>query len=250
MDVAEEVLFDRLRFLGPHRCADPSVWGPAHEWVEMVIRSSVSLPPSVFDDVRGDLLQEGLVALVAALDKFDPRVGVPVAVFARRCVEHAAKEYLRGLDPLPRTVRADVRRLARAREDLARQGNSDPSVFDLAGASGLRATRVAHVLRQESNPAPALMQDRSQTPPDEYLFPDPLEFVVTAEQRLALRDALFALPERQHLVVVWRYFEGYSVADIATHLGITSSAVSQLCSRAFTSLRCALSEQGFTSAVE
>lgn len=57
---------------------------------------------------------------------------------------------------------------------------------------------------------------------------------------LAVRGAVAALPRRQRACLVWRYYLGWSVAEVAEALGVSSAAVSSLTYRALEALRAEL----------
>src|SRR5438309_11844126 len=65
-----------------------------------------------------DLEQEGLIALVKAVDQFEPSRGVKFESYAISMVRGAMLEYLRKEDWVPRSVRTKQKQLARAEEAL------------------------------------------------------------------------------------------------------------------------------------
>jgi RNA polymerase sigma factor (sigma-70 family) len=86
-----------------------------------------------------------------------------------------------------------------------------------------RRRRVSHVLTAE-------VPERAQPAPDQL-----------GDSSDALRRALVALPPRQRAVVVLRFYDDMSEADVATALGISRGSVKQHTHRAIVSLRATLS---------
>lgn len=70
--------------------------------------------------------------------------------------------------------------------------------------------------------------------------PDAGEVMVHAETGAAVRAALGALPPRQRMAVVFKYYEGLTYADIAGAMGITAKAVERLLDRARKTLQTSL----------
>ena len=216
-------------------------WGETSRWVKMVVRSCAPVSPAAFARIDEDLHQEGLAAVAQGLQDFDPSRGVPLRAYLRMRISRAVRDYLRTIDPLPRSMRAHARLIARTREQLCHKQHCDPSIHDIARHSGIPPSRVAFILRHEEAPRPLPPLDSA--PLYSESDDDPALEVETTEQRLALRQALFALPEQQRRVVTWRYLHGFTVTDIAQRLDITPGAVSQLCNRGISNIRVRLREQ-------
>lgn len=219
----------------------PHEWEEISRWVLTVVRSCVFLSPSVFVNLEDDLHQEGLAAIAQGLQDFDYSRGVPLHAYLRQRISHAVRDYLRALDPLPRSMRTHARLIAQTREQLCHDNRCDPSIHDIADHSGIPAARVAFILRHEESPHPRPYPEN--LPLVTESGDDPALQVETTAQRLALRDALFALPERQRQVVTWRYLHGFSVKQIAERLDISPGAVSRLCARGVHNVRSRLLEQ-------
>jgi RNA polymerase sigma factor (sigma-70 family) len=165
-----------------------------------------------------DLRQEGLVALLKASRTYQAHHGVPFTAYARTCITNALSSLLRRLDPLPESVRRDLK--------VIRDHHSAGTVPDLP------AQRVADVLAFADRVVPEPLEiDMADASPeiDRAGGEDPLEIVVRNEEGAAARAALAALPERTRQIVWSRVVDGTAVRTIAAHQGLSPARVSQLC---------------------
>lgn len=89
-----------------------------------------------------DLIQEGLVRLVEARNRYRSERGVDFAVFAMRYVAGAMKDYLRKLDPLTIRERQKVKQLDRAEQEMVRVLARQPTPDDLAQVLGIAEEEV------------------------------------------------------------------------------------------------------------
>lgn len=168
-----------------------------------------------------DLVQEGAIGLLTAVDDYDPTRGTSFSTFAfwrvRAAVTHALTA--RGsLVRVPRPVREARRRVAAARDGLAAAG-AVPGVQELAEATGLSAEAVAEAL------APigvASLDADSFRPADPGAQPDAV--ALAAEQARTLRGALHRLRPRKRAIVT-RHFgidaEPETLAAIAADLRLS-----------------------------
>ena len=92
-----------------------------------------------------DLIQEGLIGLVKAANKYDPKRGVSFSTFSSLYIDGAAKDYLRKQDPLTQKDRAAVKALDSAEELLILSSGIRPSVSELSEALGFSEDEVGRL---------------------------------------------------------------------------------------------------------
>lgn len=210
-------------------------------------RMAASMPHSI--DI-GDLVQDGVIGLIDAAQRFDEGRGIKFETFAERRVRGAMIDALRK-EAWPRGVRRVRRELEAAREELRRENGCEPSVADLAAKVGTDEKRLnrtivrINTIESTSPHAGSDHVDESSLPtalvPSEPESPDKAyERNETAER---LRAAIASLPWRERKVVGLYYYGEVTMKDIGATIGVNESRVSQLHARAIQRLRQALGSE-------
>jgi RNA polymerase sigma factor for flagellar operon FliA len=210
----------------------------------MARRMAASMPHSI--DI-GDLVQDGVMGLIDAAQRFDESRGIKFETFAERRVRGAMIDALRR-EAWPRGVRRVRRELEAAREELRRSMGCEPSVADLAKKVGsdekrLNRTIVRITTIESTSPHTATANiDETNLPtvliPSEPESPDRAYARNELESRV--RAAIASLPWRERKVVSLYYYGEATMKDIGSEIGVNESRVSQLHARAIQRLRVAL----------
>jgi len=195
-----------------------------------------------------DLLQAGILGLIEAVKRYDPKRGIRFESFAHFRIKGAILDELRAHDLLPRTLRKKVKVLEDAYLKLERKLGRLPSLEELASELGLSSEALEEEFRQflflKVVSLDGLIEDFSGEKLEEMLLEssskDPLELLGLSELRDRLAEAIEELPERHKLVLSLYYFEELTMKEIALVLGISEGRVSQIHSEAILALRAKL----------
>jgi RNA polymerase sigma factor for flagellar operon FliA len=214
-------------------------------FVEALARRMASSMPHSID--IGDLVQDGVIGLIDAANRFDEERGIKFETFAERRVRGAMIDALRK-DAWPRGVRRQRRELEAAREQLRRELGYEPSLADLAAKVGSDEKRLSrtivriNTIESTSPLASAEHTDESTLPA--ALLPSEPERPDAAYERSEVRDrvkaAIESLPWREQKVIGLYYYGEVTMKQIGQEIGVNESRVSQLHARAIRRLRDAL----------
>ncbi len=192
--------------------------------------------------LHDDLVQEGYLGLLNAIDRYDPSRGTPFLAFARHFVRGEISHHVRDHRWVIRRPRWMDRVFGRI-EQVVAQSISErgryPGVAGLAESLEVDTRSVAEILKTGQAMRTLSLEDggredlaRSQRQ-QEALECSP-------EDRLVLIDALEKLRPRQRTVVFYLYFADLRQAEVARLLGISQKHVSRVLAGALLRLRQAL----------
>ncbi|NYG54795.1 FliA/WhiG family RNA polymerase sigma factor [Nocardioides perillae] len=199
-------------------------------------RVRAGLPQSVD---HADLVSEGMIGLIDALEKFEPQRGLAFPTYAVPRIRGAIIDSIRAADWVPRSVRTRVRDVERARAELAERLGRAATDDEVAAELGTTAAELRTAAEPRTFVSYASTDDLADL---EELSPALDDAFGDDGVRALLMPAVHALPERDRVVVALYFFEGLTLAEIGQVLGVTESRVSQLRSRATRALREALAD--------
>ena len=192
-------------------------------------------------ETHDDLVQVASVALIHAVDRFDPSRGFEFSTFATRTVLGELKRHFRDRGwavRAPRRIQELYLELGRAAETLAQELGHPPTVRELADHIGateeavLEAIEAGQGYRATSIDAP----DRQEGTLASRLGEVDAGFAGT-DDRQVLVQSMATLPEREQLILRLRFVDGLTQSEIAGRIGVSQMHVSRLLAASISRLR-------------
>jgi RNA polymerase sigma-B factor len=196
-----------------------------------------------------DLTQVAALAMVKAIERFDPDRGVRFSTFAVPTIVGELKRHFRDrvwAVRVPRRLK-DLRvTMAAEISDLGQALGRSPTIAEIAERLGVSEEEIIEVIE-----AGAAFRTESLTPVGLDGSDDAADDAGWVAAALAVHDRsadlvddhdelrrlLDALPERERTIVYLRFFEGLTQSQIATQVGVSQMHVSRLLQRSLIKLR-------------
>lgn len=222
---------------------------------DRLIRSNLRLVVNVANRYRNrgldflDLIEEGNIGLIRAVDKFDPEKGFRFSTYGvwwiRQAVERGVANQGR-IIRLPVHVTKELGLYLRTAKALSKNSEKAPSMDKIAEKAEASPDRVRQILNcdakmsfidnsgdDNSGSYHSFLPDKHEVNPDSRLSEEEMSKLVV--------DLLMHLPERERTVIAFRYgLLGYQIStleDVATELGVTRERVRQIQLSALSHLR-------------
>ena len=184
-----------------------------------------------------DLYQLGCLGFLKAVQGFDFDYGTCFSTYAVPKIAGEIRRFLRddGALKVGRSIREQAQMLYSARERLRHTLGREPALSELSEATGLTPEEIAQTdlatdapesLQQETADGLTLEGVLGTDAPEESLV-----------ERIALREAIDKLPEKERMTVLLRYFKGLTQEQTARILGVSQVQVSRLERRGLQRLR-------------
>lgn len=196
-----------------------------------------------------DLVNTGVLGLIEALAKFDPKRNVQLQSYARYRIQGAILDSLREQDWSPRLLRQKERQLEAARGRLQTQLGRSPSQAELAHELGVSDHQLQLLLRDlqglevTSLQEPTCLEGHSlDDKMADTAEESPFVLCERAEMNGLLAQAMSKLPPRKRQVLDLYYFKGLTMKETGDRMGVCESRVSQIHSSAVASLKARMKE--------
>ena len=197
-----------------------------------------------------DLVQVGSMALIKAVDRFDPEREVEFTTFASKTILGELKRHFRDKGwaiRAPRRLQELYLQLNHSVASLSQELGRSPTIAELAADTGAPEEHVLEALEAGRSYRSTSLD--SAGPDDETLgsrlgveAPE----MTTVEWRATLEPHIRALPEREQTIIRLRFVSGLTQSEIASEIGISQMHVSRLLAHSLAILRqrCSEVEEG------
>ena len=184
-----------------------------------------------------DLYQLGCLGFLKAVQGFDFSYGTCFSTYAVPKIAGEIRRFLRddGALKVSRSIREQAQMLYSARERLRQESGREPTLSELSEATGLTVEEIAQTelatdapesLQQETTDGLTLEGVIGTEAPEEALV-----------EKIALREAIEHLPERERMTILLRYFKGLTQQQAARILQVSQVQISRLERRGLQHLR-------------
>ncbi len=184
-----------------------------------------------------DLYQLGCIGFIKAVKGFDLTYGTQFSTYAVPKIAGEIRRFLRddGAIKVGRTIREKGQALWSARERLQSKLGREPKLSELSEETGMTAEEIASIdlatvapesLQQETAEGLTLESTLGTDGPEENLV-----------EKIALREAIDTLPEREKMTILLRFFKGLTQEQTARILQVSQVQISRLERRAVGHLR-------------
>ena len=189
-----------------------------------------------------DLYQLGCLGFLKAIEGFDERFGTQFSTYAVPKIAGEIRRFLRddGAVKVGRTIRERGQTLWSVRERLRGRLGREPKLSELSAETGWTPEEIASIdlatvapesLQQETAEGLTLESTLGTESPEGELI-----------EKIALREAIDSLPEREQKTILLRFFKGLTQEQTARILGVSQVQVSRLERRGLGHLREILTE--------
>ena len=193
------------------------------------------------------LIHSGVVGLLEALNRFDPKRGVEFEVYARYRIQGEVMQCLRSLDWVSRSVRSWGRKMEFARAKLAGKLIREPNAEEMAKELEIPLETYFRLDQQVNDATLLSLEDlsiaseaaweRTQEKFTHDSFLDPLSFIEGKDLVEKLAAAVERLPERERMVVTLYFHEELTLREIGEVFDLSEGRICQIFAQAVGRLR-------------
>ncbi len=178
-----------------------------------------------------DLFQIGCIGLLKSVDKFDLSYDVKFSTYAVPMIIGEIQRFIRddGTVKVSRSLKETGNKIRKAKDELSKQFGRVPTIVEIA--EHLEITPEDVVLAQEASRAPSSIHETVyENDGDPITLLDQIADNNETKwfDKIALKEAIRELDERERLIVFLRYYKDQTQSEVATRLGISQVQVSRL----------------------
>ncbi|MDP4104019.1 MAG: RNA polymerase sporulation sigma factor SigF [Bacillota bacterium] len=178
-----------------------------------------------------DLFQIGCIGLLKSVDKFDLSYDVKFSTYAVPMIIGEIQRFIRddGTVKVSRSLKETGNRIRKAKDELSKILGRIPTINEISAHLGLSPEEI--ILAQEASRAPSSIHETVyENDGDPITLLDQIDDGNEGKwfDKLALKEAILELDERERLIVYLRYYKDQTQSEVALRLGISQVQVSRL----------------------
>ncbi|AJQ27760.1 RNA polymerase sporulation sigma factor SigF [Pelosinus fermentans] len=206
---------------------------------EYILENNINLVRSVVHRFtnRGyewdDLFQLGCIGLVKAIERFDTKFSVKFSTYAVPMIIGEIRRFIRDDNPVKvsRPVKELAYKVHRTQERLQGVLGRDPTITEIAKELSLAPQEVVAALEAIQTPT-SLYANVFHDDGDPILLLDQMKYCEEEDsayfEKLALKEIVLRLPEKERLVIHLRFFADKTQAEVAQIIGLSQVQISRI----------------------
>ena len=195
-----------------------------------------------------EMVNQGVIALIESIDRFDPGVGVKFSTFAFTKVRGAVIDYVRKQDWLPRRVRQNSIRINNTYDYLVVSLGRNPTREEMAGHLEMTPDEFDKCVYEISGDRMLSYESLLSIVPhsDSLMGPvsdnnsDPEGHIDEAELKQVLAQEIDKLNDQERMVLSMYYYEELTMREICQVMGVSEQRIGQINRKLVTKLRVSL----------
>src|SRR6478609_5393434 len=178
-----------------------------------------------------DLFQIGCIGLLKSVDKFDLTYDVKFSTYAVPMIIGEIQRFIRddGTVKVSRSLKEMGNRIRKAKDELSKTFGRIPTINEISAHLGLSPEEI--IMAQEASRAPSSIHETVyENDGDPITLLDQIDDGNEGKwfDKIALKEAIQELEERERLIVYLRYYKDQTQSEVALRLGISQVQVSRL----------------------
>ena len=215
---------------------------------EELISGNLRLVLSVIQKFAGrgenvdDLFQVGCIGLIKAVDNFNIDLDVRFSTYGVPMIVGEIRRYLRDNSALrvSRSMRDTAYKVLQAKEQYLSEHQKEPAIDEISKILGLRREDVVTALDAIMDPV-SLFDPVYSDGGDALCVMDQVRDAKNTDdswlERIALKEAISRLGERERKILAMRFFQGKTQMEVSAEVGISQAQVSRLEKNAINQIR-------------
>ena len=215
---------------------------------EELISGNLRLVLSVIQKFAGwgenvdDLFQVGCIGLIKAVDNFNIDLDVRFSTYGVPMIVGEIRRYLRDNSALrvSRSMRDTAYKVLQAKEQYLSEHQKEPTIDEISKILGLRREDVVTALDAIMDPV-SLFDPVYSDGGDALCVMDQVRDAKNTDdswlERIALKEAISRLGERERRILAMRFFQGKTQMEVSAEVGISQAQVSRLEKNAINQIR-------------